>query len=354
MIGAMTFSSVRSFLVQASRVAVRIEHRAEQARLSKQRRQQAQQQRRPQQAGPVSTQAAAGTSTVGSSSTVGSAAERPTTIPHSATSAAALPALADLVGCAAAQLLGFYLISSVLLMRASLPHEFRQGISEAVEIGGATLEFDFYHHFFDALFLAAASATLAALLVQRAARRSARSIYSFGARAASVRQMEGERRHHYAVRASAQRQRADGSERSAALAAQTRSPIISPPASRFIAGGPTSVAFGGGRSPVARRTRPSSEPAALNLAAAPAEAQAQAEAESLTASVLAGECDDSPTNGAAVQGGKAAQDAVAALAAEAAAAAAYGPQALVDYAAAKLSALESEEVDGSDEDAKEN
>ena len=37
--------------------------------------------------------------------------------------------LADLVGAAAAELMGFYLLSSVLMMRGSLPHEFRQVMS---------------------------------------------------------------------------------------------------------------------------------------------------------------------------------------------------------------------------------
>ena len=49
---------------------------------------------------------------------------------------------------------------------------------------------------------------------------------------------------------------------------------------------------------------------------------------------------ESPTASQGAHGGKAAQDAVAELAAEAAAAAAFGPQALVDFAAARLAALD--------------
>ena len=52
--------------------------------------------------------------------------------------------LADLIGAVAAELMGFYLLSSVLMMRGSLPLEFRAGISEAA----GDLEFEFYHHFF--------------------------------------------------------------------------------------------------------------------------------------------------------------------------------------------------------------
>ena len=48
----------------------------------------------------------------------------------------------------------------------------------------------------------------------------------------------------------------------------------------------------------------------------------------------------SPMSSQGVHGGKAAQDAVAALTAQAAAAAAYGHQALVDFAAARLAALD--------------
>ena len=49
---------------------------------------------------------------------------------------------------------------------------------------------------------------------------------------------------------------------------------------------------------------------------------------------------DSPTAIHGAQGGKAAQDAVAALAAEATRAASFGPQALIDYATATLAALD--------------
>ena len=59
---------------------------------------------------------------------------------------------------------------------------------------------------------------------------------------------------------------------------------------------------------------------------------------------------ESPTTHGGVSGGKAAQDAVATLAAEASAAAASGPQALIDFAAARLAAFD--EADD-DEDAHE-
>lgn len=62
--------------------------------------------------------------------------------------------------------MGFYFLSSVLLARASLPQQFRNGISEAV---GGNLEYAFYHHWFDSIFLAAACITLAACCWNRQA-----------------------------------------------------------------------------------------------------------------------------------------------------------------------------------------
>lgn len=75
------------------------------------------------------------------------------------------PSLSDLIGCAFAHVMGFYFFSSVLLVRTSLPHKYRVGISEAV----GELGFAFYHHWFDAIFLAAASLTTATLLMRSAA-----------------------------------------------------------------------------------------------------------------------------------------------------------------------------------------
>ena len=134
LIGAMTFSSVRSFLVQAARIAVRIE------------------QLRAATRGEASPEADAATAAaavaIGLFASHGLvsgghfrrsklAAAASAGVESGSSSGGGAPALADLVGCVAAELLGFYLLSSVLLMRASLPHEFRRGISEAVEMGGA-------------------------------------------------------------------------------------------------------------------------------------------------------------------------------------------------------------------------
>lgn len=171
--------------------------------------------------------------------------------------------------------------------------------------GAQTIEFEFYHHFFDALFLSSAAATVFALLAQRAARRSARSMYTYSARAASARQLESERRHHYAVRASAQRQLTDRAERTEAA---NRVPVISPLSRRS---GESSFASPGFASPT--------EPTVEDLSASAA---------------------------CALHGGKAAQDAVAAFAADAHAVAAYGPQALIDFAVAKLFYYEGEGDEG--------
>ena len=135
LIGAMTFSSVRSFLVQAARIAVRIEQRSEQRRVERLRRKQMQQQQ--QRPSPSGSSFPTALSPVVISADPKLAAAASAGVESGSSSGGGAPALADLVGCVAAELLGFYLLSSVLLMRASLPHEFRRGISEAVEMGGA-------------------------------------------------------------------------------------------------------------------------------------------------------------------------------------------------------------------------
>mmetsp|Transcript_31187 Transcript_31187/g.62411 ORF Transcript_31187/g.62411 Transcript_31187/m.62411 type:complete len:277 (-) Transcript_31187:224-1054(-) len=107
--------------------------------------------------------------------------------------------------------MGFYLLSSVLMMRSSLPREFRQGISEAA----GDLEFEFMHHFFDTLFLSSFSTTgLVAMVMQylkyrrHAARHAGRSLAN-----AAVDELAGVRRHHHAVQAGMLRQRAHSDER---------------------------------------------------------------------------------------------------------------------------------------------
>ena len=66
------------------------------------------------------------------------------------------------------------------------------------------------------------------------------------------------------------------------------------------------------------------------------------------------EGEESPLGAMALHGGKAAQDAVAALVLEAHAVAAYGPQALVDFAAAKLHYYEGEGDEGGADKQKED
>ena len=251
--------------------------------------------------------------------------------------------------------MGFYFLSSVLLMRSSLPREFRNGISEAA----GDLEFDFYHHFFDALFLTSATATFTALLVQRASRRSARD-RTLSAQG-SVSRLAGERRHHYAVRASKHRQLTGSSERAAALSAATwRSPNIATPPRPTArpSGGGGGGGLGAGSSPALRpavsgsgggvgvppRCSLAIETAAASAAVTPTSAAAAAAAAAAVAKASSSSYADehdkiSPTSSAA-NGGKAAQDAVAALALEAHAAASEGPQALVEFVATHLSDLD--------------
>ena len=70
----------------------------------------------------------------------------------------------DLLVYVIAHVQGFYFLSVVLLVRASLPAAYRRGLSEA---GFGGLEWRFYHSWFDLLFLAAASATLAIFAFSR-------------------------------------------------------------------------------------------------------------------------------------------------------------------------------------------
>ena len=375
MTGIMIFSSVRAFLVQASRVAVRIELRVAQRRLAKEQQARQRQLRKSKEGGTTPTASPAPAKLLEGTSGAPDASAVATKQAEDSTT------LADLIGCLAAQLMGFYFLSSVLLMRASLPHEFRKGISE---IGLGETEFHFYHHWFDSLFLAAAVITLALLALQRAARRQRRrqsaGETSFGRLAAPL-------RHHYAVKASAHRQRADGTERLKAEAAANRAPVIStPPRSGLL----TSPGVGGDGShhggsnhagslyqyatpphtPTQRRASKENTPQAdrrrplaggiISMSrtmpegmrtpeppASPVRAHHLPPPPSPTlipqqVSALSFEPDEqeSPTASQGAHGGKAAQDAVAELAAEAAAAAAFGPQALVDFAAARLAALD--------------
>ena len=218
------FRQVRGFLVQASRVALRIEH------LHFRRTRQRHERNLAKGARPVSSVEhvplgeSSSAVTGGKDLTDASATPLPPpsplggVTPHMACgrSAGAMAEtsalsteLADLVGCVIAELMGFYLLSSVLMMRGSLPLEFRAGISEAA----GDLEFDFYHHFNDAIFLA--SFVIAAVTVITAHHLAARSSAavsrsSSGPMASAVAdQRAGVRRHHHAVQGVAERQRAE-------------------------------------------------------------------------------------------------------------------------------------------------
>jgi hypothetical protein len=57
-----------------------------------------------------------------------------------------------------AEMQGLYFLSSVLLIRNSLPDRYRGFIDEAM--GADNLEFSFYQNFYDTIFLAAAVCTL--------------------------------------------------------------------------------------------------------------------------------------------------------------------------------------------------
>ncbi|KAL1515811.1 hypothetical protein AB1Y20_002427 [Prymnesium parvum] len=124
----------------------------------------------------------------------------------------------DIMGYVAAHVMGFYFLSSVLLTRASLPSQFRNGISEAV---GTNLEYAFYHHWFDSIFLTAACSTLVAFSWHRVEQERRRRGSNPDATLMASQRM------HHAVQASARRQEIIGRERTAASYAAAAAPAQS-------------------------------------------------------------------------------------------------------------------------------
>jgi len=61
------------------------------------------------------------------------------------------------------EIMGMYFMSSVLLMRMNLPAEYRRVVTHVL----GDIEFHFYHHFFDVLFIVSASASLVILFASR-------------------------------------------------------------------------------------------------------------------------------------------------------------------------------------------
>ena len=70
------------------------------------------------------------------------------------------------------ELLGFYTISTLLLLRRQLPERYRDSVTAAI---GGELEFDLYHRAFHALFLVSASISVA-LFWSQAARSKAEAL----------------------------------------------------------------------------------------------------------------------------------------------------------------------------------
>lgn len=70
------------------------------------------------------------------------------------------------------ELLGFYTISSLLLLRRQLPEQYRATVTDAI---GGDLEFDTYHKGFHALFLVTACISLG-LLWQQVSRRKTEAL----------------------------------------------------------------------------------------------------------------------------------------------------------------------------------
>lgn len=66
-----------------------------------------------------------------------------------------------------AEIMGMYFVSSVLLMRMSLPVDYRRIITRVL----GDIEFHFYHHFFDVIFIVSATVSIVAIFLTRQAAR---------------------------------------------------------------------------------------------------------------------------------------------------------------------------------------
>lgn len=61
------------------------------------------------------------------------------------------------------EIMGFYFISNCLLMRMNLPMKYRVVVSKAL----GNIHFNFYHRWFDFIFLISALSTIALFIVKR-------------------------------------------------------------------------------------------------------------------------------------------------------------------------------------------
>jgi len=66
------------------------------------------------------------------------------------------------------ELMGLYFVSSILLIRMNMPEEYRQFITDII---GPHLQFDFYHNWFDFIFVISGLVTIASLVATIAYRR---------------------------------------------------------------------------------------------------------------------------------------------------------------------------------------
>ena len=69
------------------------------------------------------------------------------------------------------QVMGMYFVASVLLLRMNLPTRYRASVTSAL---GGDIQFDFYHRWFDVIFLSAALATIVVSVLDRKAQNSIR------------------------------------------------------------------------------------------------------------------------------------------------------------------------------------
>jgi hypothetical protein len=198
-VGLLLVSSTRGFLRNVARLSARLDAAGKRGGIASGR-------------GEMACAGAATAPADGSIPASAATVSRPASPRPAAPASTALPTFVDIIGCTTAHVMGFYFFSAVLLVRASLPLRYRGGIEAAV----GRVEFSFYHHWFDAIFLFSAGVAAAVTALQATLasnRRRFRSESEIDVRDSTQRQR------HVAIAARDRAERAQASAAASAAAA---------------------------------------------------------------------------------------------------------------------------------------